>query len=107
LTIEETRSVTASFMGESSISVQVQKKSARLKVSGLVTPAHSSGSVSVQLFKKKNGEFVKIGKKNPELGTDSRYATGFARPSGKKCRIRAEFTDEDHVPSKIVKSFNC
>lgn len=107
VTMDQARDVTAGFMGKSAISLWVRKTSAQLKLDGLVSPAHPDKSVAVTLSKKKAGKFAKLASKRLPLDVASRYATAFRRPSGGTCRIRASFSDTDHVPSSILKTFKC
>jgi hypothetical protein len=108
-----TRSFTLSPFGtstkaSSSISALVGKTSTRIKVSGSVFPSHPGKIVTVTLYKKKNGAWVKLAAKRPTLGAASAYATRFARPGAGACRVRSLFAgDADHLASSKTVNFRC
>jgi hypothetical protein len=87
--------------------VRIRKTSNRLIFSGLVAPGHAGQPVSVTLYRKKAGRFVTLAFKSSVLDSSSGYKAGFVRPSGGTCRVRAAFSDSDHVPSAVVQTFSC
>lgn len=92
----------------SSTTLKVVKKESRIVGKGKVSPNHAGRRVVVKLFKKKGGRFVRIGRKRPLLNFRSRYRTRFTRPSGGRCLIKARFRgDDDHLPSRARRKFNC
>jgi hypothetical protein len=108
-----TRSFTLAPFGSatkasSSISAHVTKTAAKIKVSGSVFPAHPGKQVSVSLYKKQHGSFVKLKTKRPTLSSASAYATRFERPSSGACKVRALFPgDADHLASSKTVKFRC
>jgi hypothetical protein len=108
-----TRSFTMAPFGtstkaSSSISALVTKTASRVKVRGSVFPAHPGRTVTVTLYKKKNGVWAKLATKRPTLGAASSYATAFARPRAGACRARAVFGgDADHLASSKTVNFRC
>jgi hypothetical protein len=108
-----TRSFTLSPFGtstkaSSSISALVTKTTARVKVRGSVFPSHPGKTVTVTLYKKKNGVWVKLRTKAPTLTASSAYSTRFGRPSAGACKVRAIFGgDADHLASSKTVGFRC
>jgi hypothetical protein len=92
-----------------STSLKVDKTRQRINASGRVLPPHPEGSVTVSLFKKNDGQFVKVSTKEPGLDGDSRYATRFSRPgNADRCRVRARFpAGPDYRGSSAEKTFDC
>jgi hypothetical protein len=94
-------------------------RSGRIRVSGLLSPAHSGSKMAVRLFKRKGGRFVLVRVKRPTLSAgadankdgalDSRYRTRFINPRRvRRCRVVAHFAgDQDHKPSRARRTFNC
>lgn len=90
------------------ISALVQKTSTRIKVTGSVFPQHPGKEVTVTLYKKRDGVFVKLATKQPTLSSTSAYSTKFARPSSGKCKTRSVFPgDADHLASSRTLKFSC
>jgi hypothetical protein len=108
-----TRSFTLPAFGtstkaSSSISALVRKTASRVRVSGSVFPSHPGRTVTVTLYKKKNGLWAKLAVKRPTLSGASAYATAFARPSAGACRVRSVFPgDADHLASSRTVNFRC
>ena len=108
-----TRTFTMSPFGtttkaNSSISALVTKTTTRVKVKGSVFPSHPGKTVTVTLYKKKNGVWAKVRAKTPTLGAASAYSTYFGRPTAGACQIRAAFPgDADHLPSSKTVNFRC
>lgn len=91
-----------------SISLKVGKTASAVKASGSVFPRHSGDIVTVALFRKRNGVFVKLAVKRPVLSSTSTYATSFKRPRSGKCKVRATFGgDADHLASQKSVTFRC
>jgi hypothetical protein len=105
--MDQARAVTADFKGKSTITSTLSKTATRVNVGGRVLPLHPGKKVVLTLFKKKSGRFVKVASKTPTLNTASRYASFFTRQSRGTCRIKAAFTDADHLPSSVTKTFSC
>ena len=92
----------------SQITLNTGRTATKLKASGEVTPAHTDGDVVVKLFKRKNGSFVLVDKKDAPLDGLSEYSATFTRPSAEDCKITAKFPgDEDHRSSTKSKQVNC
>ncbi|MDQ3916773.1 MAG: hypothetical protein M3323_15810 [Actinomycetota bacterium] len=81
---------------------------AKETVTGTVSPAHTGINVTVTLFKKKNGTFVRAATKRPLLTAASTFKTTFRKQPGKACKVTAEFPgDEDHLKSNATDAFKC
>jgi hypothetical protein len=108
-----TRSFTLAGSGSttkasSSISALVRKTSTRIRVSGSVYPAHPGKVVSVTLYKKRSGVYVKLRTKRPVLSASSSYSIAFLRPSARYCKTRSVFGgDADHLASSKTVKFRC
>jgi hypothetical protein len=89
--------------------VNVDKSANSIAARGRVTPNHSGNRLTVDLLKKKDGQFVKVDSKNPQLDENSRYASSFDRPANtNRCRIRTTFAFHfDHLGSKAQDTFDC
>jgi len=96
----------------------VHKKGVRIYVKGLVSPPRPAKHVTVTLFRKKAGVFVRLLVHKPGLigrtdvnhdgFKDSHYATSFKRPKPGTCRIVARYPgDPLFGPSKSTKIFAC
>jgi hypothetical protein len=100
-------------------SVRARKARGKIRVSGLLSPAHPGRTMAVTLYKKKDGRFVKVRTKRPSLGAgadanadgtpDSKYSTRFRNPRRtRRCKVVARFNgDSDHRPSRAGKTFDC
>jgi hypothetical protein len=92
----------------SSISALVRKTSSKIKVTGSVSPAHPGKAVSVTLYRKRGGVWVKRRTKHPTLTAASAYSASFARPSSGACKTRSVFGgDADHLASSKTVKFRC
>ena len=92
----------------STIAVSVRKTTRLVKVSGSVFPSHPGKTVTVTLYRKKNGSFVRLAVKRPMLTSLSRYAASFARPRRGTCKVTARFAgDGDHLASARTVTFRC
>jgi hypothetical protein len=92
----------------STISALVRKTSTRIKVTGSVYPAHPGKAVSVTLYKKRSGVYVKLRTKRPTLSGTSAYAAAFVRPGGGYCKTKSVFGgDADHLASSKIVKFRC
>jgi hypothetical protein len=92
----------------STTSALVRKTSTRIRVTGSVYPAHPGKVVSVTLYKKRSGVYVKLRTKRPTLSASSGYSTYFARPSAGYCKTRSLFAgDVDHLASSKTVKFRC
>jgi hypothetical protein len=85
---------------------------------GELTPADAGGKVTVTLFVKRSGSFVRVRSKDTTLGaaTDSNgdgvpvsaFSTTFARPTGTACKLTARYVgDATHLPSTASDTFRC
>ena len=108
-----TRSFTLAGSGSttkasSSISALVRKTSSRIRVTGSVFPAHPGRVVSVTLYKKRSGVYVKLRTKQPTLSASSAYSVAFVRPSSGYCKTKSVFGgDADHLASSKTVRFRC
>jgi hypothetical protein len=97
----------------------IRKVEGRIRVQGQLSPAHPHKLMVVKLSRLRNGVWVLVAVRRPELAagrtdlggdgfTDSRFGTSFSRPHGGRCRIVARFPgDSDHGPSHATKRFDC
>jgi hypothetical protein len=86
----------------------VRKTSSRIKATGSVSPAHPGKTVSVTLYRKRSGVFVKLRTKHPTLTAASAYSASFARPNSGACKTRSVFGgDADHLASSKTVKFRC
>ena len=77
-------------------------------VTGSVSPVHTGINVTVTLFKKKNGAFVRAASKRPLLTASGTFKTTFKKQASKSCKATAEFPgDEDHLRSSASDTFKC
>ena len=102
-----------------STSVRARKGRGKIRVRGLLSPAHPGRTMAVTLYKKKDGRFVKVRTRRPSLGAgvdanadgtpDSKYSTRFGNPRRTlRCKVVARFPgDNDHRPSRAGKTFDC
>ena len=103
----------------SKLSLTVRKRPSRIRVKGLLTPAHGGQKVKIVLRKRSGGAWVKVGTKRVLLGSgidrnadgirESGYAKRFRRPQRtKRCRVIVRFRgDVDHLPSIASRTFYC
>jgi hypothetical protein len=103
----------------SKLSLKARKRPSRIRISGLLTPAHGGKKVKVVLKKRRSGAWVKVGAKRVLLGSaidrnadgirESGYRTKFRRPQRtKRCRVIVKFRgDVDHLPSHTRRTFYC
>ncbi|MDQ3659451.1 MAG: hypothetical protein M3454_00005 [Actinomycetota bacterium] len=103
----------------SKLSLRARKRPHRIKVKGLLTPAHGGKKVKVVLKKRRSGAWVSVRTKRALLGSgidrnadgirESVYRTKFRRPQkAKRCRVIVRFKgDVDHRPSKARRTFYC
>ena len=92
----------------STISALVRKTSTRIRVTGSVYPAHPGKVVSVTLYKKRSGVYVKLRTKHPTLSASSAYSASFVRPSAGYCKTKSVFGgDADHLASSKTVKFRC
>jgi M6 family metalloprotease-like protein len=109
VTMNQARSVTATFIGPTTTTLSVSKTQTKVKATGAVQPAHAGDQVTVSLFKRRaDGTWRKIATKTDTLSSSSRYAKSFARPDGGRCKITTKFaSDGEHLGSKATKQFRC
>ena len=103
----------------SKLSLKARKRPSRIRINGLLTPAHGGKKVKVVLKKRRSGAWVKVGAKRVLLGSaidrnadgihESGYRTKFRRPQRtKRCRVIVKFRgDVDHLPSHTRRTFYC
>jgi hypothetical protein len=92
----------------STISAVVRKTSSKIKVTGSVFPAHPGKTVSVTLYRRRDGVYRKVRTKHPTLTAASAYSASFARPSSGACKTRSVFGgDADHLASSKTVKFRC
>jgi hypothetical protein len=98
--------------------VLIHKKGGRIYVKGLVSPPRPAKHVTVGLFRKQQGVFVRLIVHKPALTgrtdinhdgfNDSHYGTSFKRPTPGTCRILARYPgDPLFGPSRAVTIFPC
>ena len=98
--------------------VKVRAAKKLIVVHGRVSPARKGKHMSVRLFRRHNGVWVRIRTRRPILAgstdingdgfTDSRYATRFGRPKAGRCKIVAAYLgDAKFSPSTAVRLFRC
>jgi hypothetical protein len=94
--------------GLTTTTLEIAKKSGKVKASGTVKPKHPGRAVNVTLFRKEGGSFKKKKAAKGILNTNSRYAVSFARLRPGTCKITARFPgDSHHKPSSRSKTFAC
>jgi uncharacterized delta-60 repeat protein len=94
--------------GATETTLELNKKDDKLVVSGKVTPNHEGESVTVKLFKKKDGDFRLVDSKDDKLSATSRYTATFSRPDASRCKVIARFPgDAHHKPSTASEGFAC
>ncbi len=97
---------------------KMSKTSRLIRVRGRLSPAHPGKLMTVTLSRRKDGEWVRLATKRPELEgrsdlngdgfTDSRFAAQFPRPNSGRCRIVVTFRgDSSHGPSSSTQKMNC
>jgi hypothetical protein len=103
----------------SKVTLQARKRPLRIRVKGLLTPAHGGTKVKVVLKKRRSGAWVSVRTKRVLLGSgidrnadgirESAYQTKFRRPQRtKRCRVIVRFAgDADHRPSSARRTFYC
>jgi hypothetical protein len=92
----------------SSITAAIRKTTASVRVTGSVSPAHAGKTVSVSLYRKRNGVFVRLSTKSAVLSFSSAYSTSFARPRPGTCKVTSRFPgDTDHLASSKSVTFSC
>jgi hypothetical protein len=75
-------------------------------VRGQVTPA-PQGKVTVALFRKRGGAFVRVASKTGSLNRGA-FAASFRRPPAGTCRATAAYRgDARHRPSRANTTFGC
>ena len=91
------------------VTVDVAKTDEKIKAEGRLLPRHPGERVTVTLFKKQGGEFVKLQAKRPRLNNKSRYETSFDFPRRtRRCRVTTTFAfDFDHLGDQASKTFGC
>ena len=96
----------------------VSKANGRIRVRGLLTPAHPGKAMVVTLSRRKAGRWVRLAARRPQLigrsdvngdgFRDSRFSTRFVRPRPGRCRIVARFrADKDHGSSQFARVIRC
>jgi hypothetical protein len=64
--------------------------------------------VSVTLYRKRSGVYVKLSTKHPTLSAASSYSASFARPRPGYCKTKSVFGgDADHLASSKTVKFRC
>jgi hypothetical protein len=97
---------------------KMSKTTRLIRVRGRLSPAHPGKLMTVTLSRRKDGEWVRLATKRPELEgrsdlngdgfTDSRFAAQFPRPNSGRCRIVVTFRgDSSHGPSSSTQKMNC
>jgi hypothetical protein len=98
--------------------LRVWKRYGRIRVRGLMTPAHPGKRMIVRLYRYANGRWVRLSTHRPYLyGSsdvnldgfmDSRFRTTFLRPRPGTCKVVAIFPgDIDHRRSSASKKISC
>jgi hypothetical protein len=88
--------------------MKISKNKERLRVSGLVTPAHAGQQVTVMLFRKDGVAFYRIARKRVTLNAMSRFESAFRRPAAGRCRLIVRFDgDLDHLSSQASRTIAC
>jgi uncharacterized delta-60 repeat protein len=88
--------------------VGVSKTRRKVIASGGVKPNHSGSRVTVTLFKRKGGKFVKVASKRATLTSRSKYRAAFGRGKPGRCRLVTKFAgDSDHLASSARRNFRC
>lgn len=91
-----------------SLTLKIRRTPDKILASGILDPPHPGGTMTVVLFRKKAGRFIRIARKNVTLSADSTYVAGFQRPSPGICRVKAGFVpDDDHLSSSKRVQFDC
>jgi hypothetical protein len=98
--------------------LRVWKRYGRIRVRGLLTPAHRGKRMIVRLYRYANGRWVRLSTHRPYLYgssdvnldgfADSRFGTSFLRPRAGTCKVVAIFPgDIDHRRSSASKKISC
>ncbi len=89
-------------------SLSIRKTATRIKVSGRLQPAHPGDTITVTLYRKRNGAFKPLRSLSTVLTAESEFAARFRRRASGRCRIDASYAgDTDHAPSSARKTFRC
>ena len=99
-------------------SVRVRAAKDAVIVRGRVSPARKGRHVSVRLFRKRNGSWIRVRSKRATLAgtkdvngdgfTDSRYAARFRRAARGRCKAVATYPgDAQHSRSSATRLFRC
>jgi hypothetical protein len=90
-----------------SVSARVTKTAGQVKVTGAVFP-NATGSVTVKLYRKKNGLFRWRATRHPSLSAFSTYKASFVRLRAGACKVISSYGgDSTHAASKRAVSFRC
>ncbi|HEX3219019.1 MAG TPA: Calx-beta domain-containing protein [Candidatus Limnocylindria bacterium] len=95
-----------------------RKVNGHIRVKGRLSPAHPNKLMVVTLSRRKNGVWVFLRVRRPQLSgstdlgtdgfSDSRFGTSFIRPRAGRCRIVARFPgDSAHRASSATKYLDC
>jgi hypothetical protein len=98
--------------------LRLWKRYGRIRVRGLLTPAHPGKRMIVRLYRYRNGRWVWLSTHRPYLyGSsdlnldgflDSRFGTSFSRPRPGTCKVVTIFPgDSDHRRSSTSKKITC
>jgi hypothetical protein len=109
VTMDATKSVTATFIGKTTTTLTVSKTASKVKAKGSVKPAHAEDQVKITLYKRRsNGTWRRLATKTDTLNASSVYAKSFNRPNGGRCKMKTKFAaDGDHLGSQRTKKFRC
>jgi hypothetical protein len=85
------------------------KPRGKVKSTVVGDPPVTSGTVKVDLFKKKKtGGFKHLASANAPIDANGKYKTAFPKPHAKKCKVVSKFGgDPLHASSKGSKKFGC
>ncbi len=80
----------------------------RIRARGTVAPSHSGAPVSVELLRRRHGQFRQIATKHLQLNTASAFRASFHRPHRGRCELIATFPgDGDHLASSATRKLRC
>ena len=101
-------STAATPQTQSTTTVTAKRVKTKIKATGTLTPPHPGATMTVTLYKKKNGVFGPVKTASPAIASDGKFAAAFKRPGNGQCQVTARFSgDDDHTASEASKALKC